>query len=83
MYSGINWVGWILLGLFFFGTIFILLLLFGSGAIIWIAVFIGACILGLISGMQVEQPQKKDNKTEFTTEDFIHCKIGEWVSKSK
>lgn len=83
MYSGINWVGWILLGLFFFGTIFILLLLFGSEAIIWIAAFIGACILGLISGMQVEQPIKKKCETEFTTEDFMHCKIGEWVSKSK
>ena len=81
MYSGINWVGWILLGLFFFGTIFILLLLFGSGAIIWIAVFIGACILGLISGMQVEQPIEKERETEFTTEDFMHCKIGEWVSR--
>lgn len=81
MYSGINWVGWILLGLFFFGTIFILLLLFGSGAIIWIAIFIGACILGLISGMQVEPNEPKDKPSEFTTEDYMHCKIGEWVSR--
>lgn len=81
MYNGINWMGWLLLTLFFFGSIFVLFMLFGYGAFVWIAIFIGACILGLISGMRVEPNEPEDKPYEFTTEDYMHCKIGEWVSK--
>ena len=81
MYNGINWMGWLLLILFFFGSIFVLFMLFGYGAFVWIAMFVGACVFGLISGVKTKYKQPEDRPSEFTTEDFMHCKIGEWVSR--
>jgi hypothetical protein len=54
-------------------------LLFGYGGIFW---FIGVAIVGIIIGWHKEPRETQINDNDyFTDEDFIHCKIGEWVSR--
>lgn len=78
-YDGINWMGWLINIIFFVGLFCMFILLFGYGGIFW---FIGVIILGIIIGWHKEPKEiQKDDNDYFTDEDFIHCKVGEWVSR--
>jgi hypothetical protein len=78
-YDEINWMGWLVNIVCFIGLFCIFVLLFGYGGIFW---FIGAIIVGIIIGWRKE-PKKIQTIDDdyFTDEDFIHCKVGEWVSR--
>ena len=78
-YDGINWMGWLVNIICFVGLFFMFVLLFGYGGIFW---FIGVIILGIIIGWKKEPKETQINDNDyFTDEDFIHCKIGEWISR--
>lgn len=78
-YDGINWMGWLINIVFFVGLFCMFVLLFGYGGIFW---FIGVLIVGIIIGWHKEPKEIQTNDNDyFTDEDFIHCKIGEWVSR--
>ena len=78
-YDGINWVGWLINIVCFVGLFCIFVLLLGYGGIFW---FIGVAIVGVIIGLHREPKEIQSERDDyFTDEDFIHCKIGEWVSR--
>ena len=78
-YDGINWMGWLINIVCFVGLFCMFVLLFGYGGIFW---FIGVLIVGTIIGWKKEPKEIQTNDNDyFTDEDFIHCKIGEWVSR--
>lgn len=78
-YDGINWMGWLINIVCFVGLFCMFVLLFGYGGIFW---FIVVTIVGIIIGWNKEPKRTKTNNDDyFTDEDFIHCKIGEWVSR--
>lgn len=78
-HDGINWMGWLINIASFVGLFCMLVLLFGYGGIFW---FIGVIILGIIIGWKKEPKETQINDNDyFTDEDFIHCKVGEWVSR--
>ena len=78
-YDGINWMGWLINIICFFGLFCIFVLIFGYSGIFW---FIGVAIVGVIIGWHREPKEIQiDNNDYFTDEDFIHCKIGEWISR--
>ena len=78
-YDGINWMGWLINIICFFGLFCIFVLVFGYSGIFW---FIGVAIVGVIIGCHREPKEIQiDNNDYFTDEDFIHCKVGEWISR--
>ena len=78
-YNGINWMGWLINIVCFFGVFCIFVLVFGYSGIFW---FIGVAIVGVIIGWHREPKEiQVDNNDYFTDEDFIHCKVGEWISR--
>ena len=78
-YNGINWMGWLINIICFFGLFCIFVLVFGYSGIFW---FIGVAIVGVIIGWHREPKEIQiDNNDYFTDEDFIHCKVGEWISR--
>ena len=78
-YDGINWIGWLINIICFFGLFCIFVLVFGYSGILW---FIGVAIVGVIIGWHREPKEIQiDNNDYFTDEDFIHCKVGEWISR--
>ena len=78
-YDGINWMGWLINIICFFGLFCIFVLVFGYSGIFW---FIGVSIVGVIIGWHREPKEIQiDNNDYFTDEDFIHCKVGEWISR--
>ena len=78
-YDGINWMGWLINIVCFFGVFCIFVLVFGYSGIFW---FIGVAIVGVIIGWHREPKEiQVDNNDYFTDEDFIHCKVGEWISR--
>lgn len=78
-YDGINWMGWLINIICFFGLFSIFVLVFGYSGIFW---FIGVAIVGVIIGWHREPKEIQiDNNDYFTDEDFIHCKVGEWISR--
>ena len=78
-YDGINWMGWLINIVCFVGLFCIFVLIFGYSGIFW---FIGVAIVGVIIGWHREPKEIQiDNKDYFTDEDFIHCKVGEWISR--
>ena len=78
-YDGINWMGWLINIVCFFGLFCIFVLIFGYGGVFW---FIGVTIVGVIMGWRsAPKETQSDSKDYFTDEDFIHCKVGEWVSR--
>ena len=78
-YDGINWMGWLINAVCFFGLFCIFVLIFGYSGIFW---FIGVAIVGVIIGWHREPKEIQiDNNDYFTDEDFIHCKVGEWISR--
>lgn len=47
-----------------------------------IPIFIGVVIVGIIIGANKEEKEPRiDSDEYFTDEDFIHCKVGEWISR--
>lgn len=78
-YDEINWMGWIINIVFFIVAFCVFMLVFGYSSIWW---FLGVLIAGCAIGLHKEvPPHQNDNDSYFTDEDFMHCKIGEWVSK--
>jgi len=78
-YDGINWMGWLINIVCFVGLFCMFVLLLGYGGIFW---FIGVTIVGTIIGWKKEPKETQINENDyFTDEDFIHCKVGEWVSR--
>lgn len=78
-YDGINWMGWLINIVCFIALFCIFVLLFGYGGIFW---FIGVIIVGIIIGWNKKQKEIQTNDNDyFTDEDFLHCKVGEWVSR--
>lgn len=82
-YNGITWMGWVIIFVFAILYIAISFLLLGYGAIIWLIFSITTLIYYLLHDDEdTTQPPPADDEY-FTDEDFIHCKIGEWVSRPK
>lgn len=78
-YDGVNWMGWLVIITLSLALLFMYLMFFGSYGVF---VFIGVFILGTIIGLNREEKEPRiDSDEYFTDEDFIHCKVGEWVSR--
>lgn len=87
-YDGIIWYGYVILIVIFGAMIFGLYLIFGiCGLIISVAVAIINLISIIIWDIEtrkanpINDPIKKQDESYFTDEDFINCKVGEWVSR--
>lgn len=78
-YDGINWMGWLIIITILSFMLFVYLMWFGKWGI---PIFIGVVIGGIIMGANKEEKEPRiDSDEYFTNEDFIHCKVGEWVSR--
>ena len=78
-HDGITWMGWLIIIAVLAFILFVYLMLFGKWGI---PIFIGVVIAGIAVGANREEKDITiDNDEYFTDEDFIHCKIGEWVSR--
>lgn len=87
-YDGMHWFGYVILVCVYSVAILGAYLIFGSIGL-WIGVFIA--ILNLIYVIlwdaetrradPINDPIKKQDASYFTDEDFINCKVGEWVSR--
>ena len=78
-YDGINWMGWRIIITVLAFILFVYLMLFGKWGI---PIFIGVVIAGIAVGANREEKDITiDNDEYFTDEDYLHCKIGEWVSR--
>ena len=86
-YDGINWAGWIVIILFYVVWCSAFFLMLGWGGIFFTGVLTFIYIYGIIKYVSntVKNPRryKRDykEKSTFTNEDFLHCKVGEWVSR--
>lgn len=57
----------------------VFVLLLGYGGIFW---FILMLVVGLWIGWHRDEINTKEQSNDyFTDEDFLHCKVGEWVSR--
>ena len=78
-YDRITWMGWLIIITVLAFILFVYLMLFGKWGI---PIFIGVVIAGIAVGAnRKEKDITIDNDEYFTDEDFLHCKIGEWVSR--
>ena len=78
-HDGITWMEWLIIITVLAFILFVYLMLFGKWGI---PIFIGVVIAGIAVGANREEKDITiDNDEYFTDEDFIHCKIGEWVSR--
>ena len=78
-HDGITWMGWLIIITVLAFILFVYLMLFGKWGI---PIFIGVVIAGIIVGANREEKDiTRDNDEYFTDEDFLHCKIGEWLSR--
>ena len=78
-YDGITWMGWLIIITVLAFILFVYLMLFGKWGI---PIFIGVVIAGIAVGANREEKDITiDSDEYFTDEDFLHCKIGEWVSR--
>lgn len=78
-HDGIGWMGWLIIITVLAFILFVYLMLFGKWGI---PIFIGVVIAGIAVGAnRKEKDITIDNDEYFTDEDFIYCKIGEWVSR--
>ena len=87
-YDGIIWYGYVILIVIFGAMTFGLYLVFGIwGLIISVAVAIINLISVIVWDIEtrkanlINDPIKKQDESYFTDEDFINCKVGEWVSR--
>ena len=80
-HDGITWMGWLIIITVLAFILFVYLMLFGKWGI---PIFIGVVIAGIIVGANREEKDITiDNDEYFTDEDFIHVKVGEWISRPK
>ena len=78
-HDGITWMGWLIIITVLAFILFVYLMLFGKWGI---PIFIGVVIAGLVVGANREEKDITiDSDEYFTDEDFLHCKVGEWVSR--
>lgn len=78
-YNGITWMGWLIIITVLAFILFVYLMLFEKWGI---PIFIGVVIGGIAVGANREEKDVMiDDDEYFTDEDFLHCKIGEWVSR--
>ena len=78
-YDGITWMGWLIIITVLAFILFVYLMLFGKWGI---PIFIGVVIAGIAVGANREEKDITiDSDEYFTDEDFLHCKIGEWISR--
>lgn len=78
-HDGITWMGWLIIITVLAFILFVYLMLFGKWGI---PIFIGVVIAGIIVGANREEKDITiDSDEYFTDEDFLHCKVGEWVSR--
>ena len=87
-YDGIIWYGYVILIVIFGAMTFSMYLIFGMwGLIISVAVAIINLISVIVWDIETRQADsinnsiKKQDESYFTDEDFINCKVGEWVSR--
>ena len=78
-YDGITWMEWLIIIAVLAFILFVYLMLFGKWGI---PIFIGVVIAGIAVGANREEKDITiDDDEYFTDEDYLHCKIGEWVSR--
>ena len=78
-YDGITWMEWLIIIAVLAFILFVYLMLFGKWGI---PIFIGVVIAGIAVGANREEKDITiDNDEYFTDEDYLHCKIGEWISR--
>ena len=78
-HDGITWMGWLIIITVLAFILFVYLMLFGKWGI---PIFIGVVIAGIAVGANREEKDITiDSDEYFTDEDFLHCKVGEWVSR--
>ena len=78
-YDGITWMGWLIIITVLAFILYVYLMLFGKWGI---PIFIGVVIAGIAVGANREEKDITiDDDEYFTDEDYLHCKIGEWVSR--
>ena len=78
-HDGITWMGWLIIITVLAFILFVYLMLFGKWGI---PIFIGVVIAGVVVGANREEKNTTiDNDEYFTDEDFLHCKVGEWISR--
>ena len=78
-HDGIGWMGWLIIITVLAFILFVYLMLFGKWGI---PIFIGVVIAGIAVGANREEKDITiDSDEYFTDEDFIYCKIGEWISR--
>ena len=78
-YDGITWMGWLIIITVLAFILFVYLMLFGKWGI---PIFIGVVIAGIAVGANREEKDITiDSDEYFTDEDFLHCKVGEWLSR--
>ena len=78
-YDRITWMGWLIIITVLAFILFAYLMLFGKWGI---PIFIGVVIAGIAVGANREEKDITiDSDEYFTDEDFLHCKVGEWISR--
>ena len=78
-HDGIGWMGWLIIITVLAFILFVYLMLFGKWGI---PIFIGVVIAGIAVGAnRKEKDITIDSDEYFTDEDYLHCRIGEWVSR--
>lgn len=78
-YDRITWMGWLIIITVLAFILFAYLMLFGKWGI---PIFIGVVVGGIAVGAnRKEKDITIDSDEYFTDEDFLHCKVGEWVSR--
>ena len=78
-HDGITWMEWLIIIAVLAFILFVYLMLFEKWGI---PIFIGVVIAGIAVGANREEKDITiDDDEYFTDEDFLHCKIGEWISR--
>ena len=78
-HDGIGWMGWLIIITVLAFILFVYLMLFGKWGI---PIFIGVLVAGIAVGANREEKDITiDSDEYFTDEDFLHCKVGEWLSR--
>ena len=78
-HDGITWMEWLIIITVLAFILFVYLMLFEKWGI---PIFIGVVIAGIAVGANREEKDITiDNDEYFTDEDYLHCRIGEWVSR--
>ena len=78
-HDGITWMGWLIIIAVLAFILFVYLMLFEKWGI---PIFIGVVIAGIAVGANREEKDITiDNDEYFTDEDYLHCRIGEWISR--